>query len=67
MLLKEKEKPTIHLGVYGVLIRIYLHVSVDSIVQGALLRVPRNRFLRAMCYCFAIYRSAYLFLMRNLY
>lgn len=51
ILLEEKEKPTIHLGVYGVLIRIYLHVSVDSIVQGALLRVPRNRFLRAMCYC----------------
>lgn len=54
MPLEGKEKPTIHLELYGVLIRIYLHVSVDSIVQGALLRVPRNRFLRAMCYCSAI-------------
>lgn len=54
MLPKEKRKPMIHREFYGVLIRIYLHVSVDSIVQGALLRMPRNRFVCAIYYCFAV-------------
>lgn len=50
-----KRKTNDALGVWGFLIRFYLHVSVDSIVQGGLfLRVPRNRFLCAMRSCFRL-------------